>query len=252
VVEWIFSLHLVFLTTTTKKSATLRLSALCLLKRVKLCPPHLGILYLCKTTATTTAMPSMDAHSRGENWSKQNEIVTTMCMHKIDQIHKYYSSLRVPHTKELEDMERFPSPIFSYLSTNVAKTMTKNGWPESLTKSMTKYVKVASSSDRMKDYDSKVILKALAITHAELVEWIQIHKNRKLLANIIVSILDEYQNAREIAPTVLHLDTTYAVLQNPNTNWNNAKIIDRIRPIYLVHASLLAGGDYDLIWWFQH
>ena len=141
---------------------------------------------------------------------------------------------------------------FSYLSTNVAKTMTKNGWPESLTKSMTKYVKVASSSDRMKDYDSKVILKALAITHAELVEWIQIHKNRKLLANIIVSILDEYQNAREIAPTVLHLDTTYAVLQNPNTNWNNAKIIDRIRPIYLVHASLLAGGDYDLIWWFQH
>jgi len=137
---------------------------------------------------------------------------------------------------------------FSYFSTNVAKTMTKNGWSESFIELMRRYVKVTSGIQ----YHQQILLKALAITQAELVDWVQIPRNRDFLANIIVLVLRGCKETDEVPPVALQLDTTYAILQNPTTNWNNMNLIDRIRPIYLVHASLLAGGDDDLIWWLEH
>jgi len=141
---------------------------------------------------------------------------------------------------------------FSYLSTNVAKTMIKNGWSKSLTESTADYVKYVTSfgtEGAIKGFNGRKLLIALAKTQLELTQWIQDGQNRQALTDIIVSIFNE-KDPRKLPTELLDLDSTYAALENPNTDWNNGQVIDRIRPLYLIHASLLSGGDRDLLWWF--
>jgi len=100
----------------------------------------------------------------------------------------------------------------------------------------------------VKNMSESKLLQLLAMSHDDLVGWIETTENRVLLANIIMWTLDKRGSftayLKDVVDSLPYLQNAAKVLNNPQTNWKSVNQIDYIRPIYLLFACLESSGEF--------
>jgi len=142
--------------------------------------------------------------------------------------------------------------VFSYLSTNVSKTMTRNDWPQNFVDSMTKFIKFETrvnvidglteqySSFQNIRFDESKLLTLLSATPAELSEWATSIQNLNALVELLNGVLKNGKFWGESTDWAWNTSCAYfvrfaALAKERLPKYDDAQL-NTIRPLYLLYA----------------
>jgi len=200
----------------------------------------------------------VETHYHGENTDGCALAWSNLTSSKRDSYRLHATSEPVSnskkHTNERNGVQGYgevDKSTFSYMSTNVSKTMKKNQWPKYLVDSMTKFIERVTSNEmkyRFNDIiipsvskvfdlrDEQGMLNVLSLTENELSAWMQVAENHSLILQLTKAVASGASQYHQIANDMTYLKLVFAALVNPHTDWSDGEEINKIRPLLVLYA----------------